>query len=339
MASGTSPDQVPQRDTPTKNNCQTKSYRDKQPQWKDVDTMATTMAIVRLPDASINDVLIPEHPELNNRQRMDVWKARSGRSVAEQGQKGLALCRKLKGCLRIVHAQQTTGNATDDDKMRCAVGLLNNVIKTSHFYDVFRNPNYVIGKAFPYPNTFAWLDTDTSELDPLPPGEDDKANNASKRMETKVQGGQAACDSDDVAQSNVEGCNSSKPGEDQSDRRKRPIGVKAAKAAKKAKRETDAEDVASKSALDSWTKGFVDASSASIEAANTRSMRESEQSHKEYLLRKEADELEAVKVLFNDEDDESRQYKMGLKRKRLRKLLKEEGMENESSQGTREPET
>eukprot|EP00177_Eucheuma_denticulatum_P005487 GFKZ01009975.1.p1 GENE.GFKZ01009975.1~~GFKZ01009975.1.p1 ORF type:complete len:134 (+),score=8.06 GFKZ01009975.1:34-402(+) len=36
------------------------------------------------------DVLMLDHPELNNRQRTETWRAPSGHSVADQGQKGLA---------------------------------------------------------------------------------------------------------------------------------------------------------------------------------------------------------------------------------------------------------
>ncbi|KAI0558790.1 hypothetical protein FGB62_187g11 [Gracilaria domingensis] len=151
------------------------------------------MAIVNLPDASINGskqkkadwhaqlkkefdrllpVLVKKNPELNNRQKIDVWRARLGRSVADQGQKGIALSRKLKGYLRIVEAQRVTGNPTDYDNMRCATGLLNNIIKTSHLYDVIRNLNYVIGKPFPFAKIFHWLNSDTSELDPTLSSED-----------------------------------------------------------------------------------------------------------------------------------------------------------------------
>lgn len=152
-----------------------KTHCGKQQQWRDVDTMEAVMAIVNLPDVSINgskqkksdwhaqlkaefdrllSVLMAENLELNNWQRMDVWKARSGRNVADQGRKRHAACRKLRGAPRIVEANSMTGNIIDEAKMQCVVGLYNGAIKLSHFYDVCRNPNYSTGKPFNYPKTF-----------------------------------------------------------------------------------------------------------------------------------------------------------------------------------------
>ncbi|PXF49720.1 hypothetical protein BWQ96_00372 [Gracilariopsis chorda] len=163
-----------------------KTHWKKQPQWREVDNMAAAMTIVMLSEATINEssqnkcdlhakfraesdnylpVMIAESPELNNWQCMEVWKSHSRRIVGNQESKNLAICRKLRGALQIVEAHNTTGNATDKIKMRCAVGICNGAIKVSYFYEVLRNPNYAIRKLFPYPKRFHWLSTSTSELD------------------------------------------------------------------------------------------------------------------------------------------------------------------------------
>lgn len=46
--------------------------------------------------------------------------------------------------------------------------------------------------------------------------------------------------------------------------------------------------------------------------------------HRYYVLRKESEELESVKVLFIDDDEERRIYKKDLKHKILRKILQED---------------
>lgn len=114
---------------------------------------------------------------------------------------------------------------------------------------------------------------------------------------------------------------------------KKPVGSKVANASKQIKEESAYEDSGIKSALDSCTKRFSEAGSASIEAANTRVEVDCDPADKELTLRKEQNEIEAVRLLFNDEDEESLQYKKALKRKRLRKLLKEE--EEEASVASR----
>lgn len=60
-----------------------------------------------------------------------------------------------------------TGNFSLEIRMGFTVALLNDVMKPSLFYDSRRNPNYVIGKPFPFPETYPWLDQHTKQLDLL----------------------------------------------------------------------------------------------------------------------------------------------------------------------------
>ncbi|KAI0562886.1 hypothetical protein FGB62_50g013 [Gracilaria domingensis] len=265
---------------------------------------------------------------------MDVWQNRSGRSVAEQGQKGIAVGSKLRGCLRLVEGHKFTGNPTDADKMRCAVVVYNNVIKVSHFYNVLRNPNYVIGKEFPFPKTFEWLKKETQKLDPIPQEDFGREGNLTDGKEgacvracagADEEAGERAVggprDADDDAEAVLIDKHERSPA--QVVARKRPMGLKTAKMAKKAKKEAEKDEGGLQYALESWTKGFPEPSSASIQAANSRANINKEQSDRHYELRKEADELEAVRVLFNEDDEDSVKYRKALKRKRLRKLLQE----------------
>lgn len=53
-------------------------------------------------------------------------------------------------------------------------------------------------------------------------------------------------------------------------------------------------------------------------------MKKKDKAERDFELQKAADELEAAKYLFNDDDDERHLYKRKLEKKRLRKLLNEE---------------
>lgn len=329
-----------------------KKTKGKFPRWKDADTLGSVMATVNLPDAEINGskqrksvwheqlraeftrllpFLTAKHTELEDRQLIDLWNSRSGRSIAEQAQKGIALCRKLKGHLRVVEKHRITGNPSDADRMRCAVGLFNGVIKVSHLYDVIRNDKYVVGKPFPYPATFEWLNQSTNELDPVEmdsnltiegTAENDcDGIDSNTKVEGPVQSGaQVVADLDSQV---------AREEEDETRNRrmvsyKRAKGVKAAKAEKRVKVERDVEEDGFKDAIYSLSDKFGEVSSATIAAANARHEESRAHAERDYQLKKDADELEAVRVLFNDDDDDSKMYRNALKRKRLRKLLEEE---------------
>lgn len=296
--------------------------RGKCPHWRDDETLAAVMSVVKLPDAAINgarqkktiwheqlksefDRLFTElrrdHAELCERLVKKVWRSRTGRSVADQASKALKLCRKLHSVVRVVERKKITGSPSEEDKMRCAVGLFNDVIKVSNCYDVICNKAYVIGKEFPYPITYKWLCEKTSELDPVP---DDVVHEESPVFA--------------VASVTDEEGNQERVGE------KRPIGQKAAKAAKLRKKVDFEEDNVITTALSALSDKLGEVSSATMAAANVRFDREKVDNDREFELKKEADELEAARVLFNDDSEESRRYRQVLKRKRLRKLLQEE---------------
>lgn len=116
---------------------------------------------------------------------------------------------------------------------------------------------------------------------------------------------------------------------------KLPKGVKAAKAKKWANPERDVEDDAYKDAIYSLSDKFGEVSSATIAAANVRH----EQSHKhgarEEQLKKGADELEAVRVLFSDDDGDNKMYRNTLKWKCLCKPLEKEEQSSKVSRLSR----
>lgn len=163
---------------PSKVTLQWTSRKRKFPHWKDTDKMACVWSDFNLPDAEANGQkqrkavwygqlmaelnrlyteLVKEHPSINNKHVMDNCRSCSGRSIAEQGAKCLAMWWRLKGCLRIVERRKTTDNVYECDLMSWATGLYDEVITVFHCYDVVRNPNYVTGMDFPYPKFFYWL--------------------------------------------------------------------------------------------------------------------------------------------------------------------------------------
>lgn len=90
---------------------------------------------------------------------------RSGRGVTVQGSKCIKECMKLAKAFRVCSKARATVNAIEQDMLRCATGIYNYCIKSSHVYDVISNPNYKIGKPFPYILTYRWLKHSSNELD------------------------------------------------------------------------------------------------------------------------------------------------------------------------------
>lgn len=105
---------------------------------------------------------------------------------------------------------------------------------------------------------------------------------------------------------------------------KRPMGVKAAKNAKRQKIDQVNEALIIQSALEKWTESFKEVSESSIAASKDRNEEHRINTEREYELKKEAVELDNVKILFSGDDEESKKYREALKKKRLRKLLREE---------------
>ncbi|KAI0566332.1 hypothetical protein FGB62_9g15 [Gracilaria domingensis] len=229
---------------------------------------------------------------------MEVWRKRSGRSVAQQGPKELAVCRKLQGCLRVVEAHKFTGNPSDAEKMRYTISIAQAIRMVTH------------GDPVPAPVTC---------VQPEQP-----------EQEMSVDEVMIGFNNEDCIQDkgrNVDG--GTRQEANMSQGRKRLIGAKAAKSARKAKSEGQKEETGLQSAIESWTRGFADASSSSLEAAYSRAVINREQTNRDYELRKEADELQAVRVLFNDGDEDSKKYRSALKRKRLRKTFPRRRQRNE----------
>lgn len=258
------------------------------------------MANVNLPDAGINGskqrrsiwyghlkleftrlriVLEKDNTDLNDEKTVELWNSRPGRNIAEQAQKGLAACTKLKAILRIIEHHRLTGNPSGSQKMRCTVGMFNGLIKASHFYDVMRSDNYPIARLFPYPATFHWLNTSTTELDPadMEKNTTDKKNVVPENVgnqssSTAVKSVEKAEHADNI-KTEVLVCE-----EDKEDVRKdtkvasckRPMDLKASKAAKRAKLDNFDEKDEFKNAIYSPSNKFGEVSSATIAAANAR---------------------------------------------------------------------
>ncbi len=67
-----------------------------------------------------------------------------------------------------------------------------------------------------------------------------------------------------------------------------------------------------------YTRDAFDSFSNAFSEENLRSIGEAEmQFNKDYEIRKRADAIEATKILFNDGDEISRQYREALKKRRL----------------------
>ncbi|KAI0562162.1 hypothetical protein FGB62_65g311 [Gracilaria domingensis] len=189
---------------------QGRSSRGKQPQWRDLDTLAAPRATLRLPDASINSskqkgvhwhsqlkrdlghlfgVMIPTYPELNDRQKMDVWK------------KSYECVLGLWKLIRLLEIQRM-------------------LTKCDVLY-----PKLIIGKPFPFHRAFGWLGKETMELDPVP--YDGHGNAECDLSVTETDKEEAGRQDVMVVTTNGDDKVERSPGQGNS--RKRPLGVKAAK--------------------------------------------------------------------------------------------------------------
>lgn len=258
-------------------------------QWRDLDTFGAVISVVRLPGASINrsqqkkpdcnhqlketiQSILPflqrRHIELQDMTKQGIWQLRPGRSIAEQVKRGIAAFRKLKSFVRVVGSAKLTGNPPEKVIMRCAVGMYNHLKRPSHFYDVMRKPSYNVGKQFPYPITFKWLDKERSELAPHPlqekvlpdnkpanctgtleSADDPTVNNSGPPSSVYIPSPHPSSFSSIVS-------NPSKLGS------KRQIRKRAGKAANKMKYEMEAEKNAITEALSVWTSSFKAANHA-----------------------------------------------------------------------------
>lgn len=308
--------------------------------------MAAVRAIVALPEAPIKgsrqkktvwhgqikkefDRLRPtmsrEYPELTETKAIETWAARSGRGIVEHGQKALALCRKFNGHLRIVDNQQMTGNPSQDVRMACAQGLYNKIIRVSHFYDVMRNPEYNIGKPFPFPKTFEWLAEKTTELNPTD-AFDDVENSTPIRVEPQVSPSVRE-ETVDEAVSDASGLvvgNEASSASEQNAVGGRPIGVKAAKFLKLQQYEATKDDKSLTSAIEGWTNGFAQASMATVELEKLRMREQREQFNIEMRWKRSNDEMVLLQMLYKEDDADSVEARGILKRRKLRQMRAEE---------------
>lgn len=360
-----------------------KKTRGKQPKWTDLHVLGAVQSIVRLPQASINgakqkraewhsqlkaefDVcgtrLRREHPTLDDTREVETWKARSGRTVAQNGQAGISACRKYHSHMEVVRAMKMTGNPTEDYFARCATGLYNGAIERSHCYDVTRNPGYRIGPEFPYSKTYRWLcDEAPNELNPLTGNSPDvdgdadvdaeAAHNETQQLTPLLSHTSGPLSAPlSAPQSAPHSVSHSAPPSDSSpassvrehiltfDRHRRPKGVKAAKQERMADMEQKVKERDISAALSVFGSKMGSVGEAMVKSLHDRerreagraerelehSKRELELKEKEFRLRRDKEEIESIKMLFNDSSAESVQYRNALRRRRLRELLEEE---------------
>lgn len=103
--------------------------------------------------------------------------------------------------------------------------------------------------------------------------------------------------------------------------RKRPVGQKAAKAAKKRKPEDSMVENPINEALNNWTTTSFGANNTSLKAAREDAIEKAKIAQKDFELKEEASEVEALKLLFTRSEEDSVSYRKALKKKRLQKLL------------------
>ncbi|KAI0564367.1 hypothetical protein FGB62_26g25 [Gracilaria domingensis] len=126
--------------------------------------------------------------------------------------------------------------------MRYAVGLFNDVIKDSHFYEVLRNPKDAIGNEFPFTKTFDWLNKESHELDPIPKENFGREKNLADGKEGTYIGASGGANDRSVGErenSDGDGGAALVANDERAPpkavERKRPMGVKASKAAEESK--------------------------------------------------------------------------------------------------------
>lgn len=103
----------------------------------------------------------------------------------------------------------------------------------------------------------------------------------------------------------------------------------AANAANWAKINDASNDAYMKAAVEIWTKGFINAISASIEAANSRARLKGQQSYRKFVPRKKVEELLYIRFVFNEDDEDSINYEKNFKKRWIWKLLEEKKWEEQ----------
>jgi hypothetical protein len=94
------------------------------------------------------------------------WSGRSAVGAQKQFLKIKAACLSYHACVKRVRSMSLTGAPTENDLMRCALGLYNKSLKISEVYNCIRTPGngYDVGNDFPFSNCYSYLATHTQYL-------------------------------------------------------------------------------------------------------------------------------------------------------------------------------
>jgi hypothetical protein len=131
--------------------------------WLPDENISVVLAACHLPDASIDGANMraatyeqkiysqfvkhaPSLEELPDQSKL--WRGRSPRSCLDQWKRIQKDCTSLHGRLQQVQRANPTGNPSEADMIRVAVGLFNKEVTLSDMYLVIQNRTYNIGKRF-----------------------------------------------------------------------------------------------------------------------------------------------------------------------------------------------
>jgi hypothetical protein len=136
------------------------------------ENVGVVLAVRNLPDASIDGAnmraatyehkvygqFVKHAPSLDELlDQSKVWRGRTPRSCLDQWKKIINDCTSLHGRLQQAQRANPTGNPSNVDLMRVAVGLFNKSIRLSGMYDVIKNKAYNIGNRFIFLNCYELL--------------------------------------------------------------------------------------------------------------------------------------------------------------------------------------
>jgi hypothetical protein len=131
--------------------------------WLSDENVGLVLAVCNLPDASIDganmraatyeqkvyDQFVKHPPSLDELpDQSKVWRGRTPRSCLHHWKKTIKDCTSLHGRLQQAQRANPTGNPSNADLMRVAVGLFNKSIRLWDIYDVIKNKAYNIGNRF-----------------------------------------------------------------------------------------------------------------------------------------------------------------------------------------------
>jgi hypothetical protein len=289
--------------------------------WLSEENIGVALAACALPDAAIDganmrseryelkvyEQFIRHAPTLDELpDQSKLWRGRSPRSCVDQWKKIIRDCTKLHGRLTQVQRTNPTGNPSEGDLMRLALGFFNKTVMPSQAYEVLTNKAYDVGRAFAYANCYDVLkERYPARLEPSSLGTTTAGiERGGQHIQFDVQqdtgegsgGGIARSAASDAERETPCNLNGSGPA---GAPRSRPQGSKAAKRLRRGQYggETMNEDIGSVSAaLSSYT--------AVYKSASDRSMTQNEENYQAKKLRAGAASLraglDAYKVLFSE---------------------------------------